>query len=262
MFEFIINNLDFSYSQKFEKVLKNVNLNIHPNKFTAIIGANGSGKSTLFKLLSGEEQPSSGSVKYYDKEILDIDLKSRSKDIAIVHQITETINYFTVEEVVEMGRTPYQSFFNNKLTKYDKEAVQKAIKMVGLENKKNKYFNQLSGGQRQRVWIALALAKEPKTILLDEPMTFLDIKYQLEILSLLKKLIKEYNITVVAILHDLNQVLHYSDYLIALKDGLLYAEGETKDTITKELVRDLFDVNSDFIKCLHGKKILDIYLEE
>lgn len=262
MFEFTINNLNFSYSQKSEKILKNVNLNIHSNKFTAIIGANASGKSTLFKLLSGEEKPSNGSVKYYGKEIIDIDLKSRSKDIAIVHQITETINYFTVEEIVEMARTSYHSFFNNKLSIEDKKAIQKALKMVGLEHIKNKYFNQLSGGQRQRVWIALALAKEPKTILLDEPMTFLDIKYQLEILSILKKLINEYNITVVAILHDLNQVLHYSDYVIAIKDGLLYAEGKTKDTITKELVRDLFDINADFVKCHHGKKILDIYLEE
>lgn len=262
MFEFTINNLDFAYSHKSKKVLKNINLNILQNKFTAIIGGNGSGKSTLFKLLSGEQRPSTGSVKYYDKEILNIELKSRSKDIAVVHQITETINYFTVQEIVEMGRTPYHTFFNNRLSKTDKKAVNKAIEMVGLEELKNNFFNELSGGQRQRVWIALALAKEPKTILLDEPMTFLDIKYQLEILSLLKKLIKEYNITVVAILHDLNQVLHYSDYVIAIKDGYIYAVGNTKDTINQKLVKDLFNVNSDFVKCNHGKKILDIYLEE
>lgn len=260
MFEFKINNLDFSYSKKHDMILKNIKLNIRQNAFTAIIGANGSGKSTLFKILSGEEKALNGSVKYYDKEILDIDLKSRSKDIAIVHQITETINYFTVQEIVEMGRTPYHSFFNNRLSITDKEAVNKAIEMVALQNLKNNYFNELSGGQRQRVWIALALAKEPKTILLDEPMTFLDIKYQLEILSLLKKLIKEYNITVVAILHDLNQVLHYSDYVVAIKDGYIYSEGETKDTINQELVRNLFEVNSEFVQCHHGKKILDIYI--
>lgn len=231
---FTVHNLSFSYEDK--QVLNNLSLTIKENKITTLLGGNGCGKSTLFYLLSKNQTPQSGKIQIYDTSIDSIQRKEFARTVAIVHQNNTAPDDITVEKLVSYGRLPYKGF-RFQLSKEDEEKIDWAMKITNVYAYKDRTFNKLSGGQKQRVWIALALAQDTKVLLLDEPTTYLDIRYQVDILQLVKKLNIEHNITIVMVLHDINQAIHYSDELIIMdKTGTIIAQGNPFDCITSDII--------------------------
>ena len=148
----------------------------------------------------------------------------------------------TVEELVYCGRYPYQNWWKNT-AKEDREIVDYALSITKTDHLRHQLIPSLSGGERQRVWIAMALAQEPKLLVLDEPTTYLDINHQLEIMELLKRLNKEQGLTVLMVLHDLTQAVQYSDYMAVIKAGQLIAAGDTKDITSDALFKEVFSVD-------------------
>lgn len=238
-----IKNLCFAYGK--HQVINGLDLTIKEGKITTLIGANGCGKSTLFNLITKNLKPDSGQIVLNNKNVKDIKLKDYAKQVAIVHQYNTAPMDLSVEKLVSYGRTPYQKMGMSTNAKEDDEKVQWAMEITHTLKYKDKPVTDLSGGQKQRVWIAMALAQNTKVLFLDEPTTYLDIKYQLQILKLIKKLNEEYGITIVMVLHDINQALYYSDEIVAMAQGKVYAYGKPEQIITPKLVKDVFDVELD-----------------
>lgn len=236
-----INKIDFSYGEA--EFIKDLSVKIEKGKITTILGPNGSGKSTLLNILTNQLKPSKGELFIDGKNIKNIRVKDIARKVAIVHQQNSAPSDFTVEHLVRFGRMPYQSMFSAKDNEAD-EIVEWALKVTNLVHMSDKYVGQLSGGERQRAWIAMALAQRTEILLLDEPTTYLDIYYQLEILNLVRKLNKEYKMTIVMVLHDINQAMQFSDNLIIMSKGSVCYEGEAKDGITKERLAQVYGIKA------------------
>ena len=162
--------------------------------------------------------------------------------MAFLPQVPNMPKDMTVEELVYCGRYPYQNWWKNT-AKEDREIVDYALSITKTDHLRHQLIPSLSGGERQRVWIAMALAQEPKLLVLDEPTTYLDINHQLEIMELLKRLNKEQGLTVLMVLHDLTQAVQYSDYMAVIKSGHLIAAGNTKDITSDSLFKEVFSVD-------------------
>lgn len=241
-----IKDLHFSYGN--HEVLKGLSVDLHKGVITTLIGANGCGKSTLFNLMTKNLKPNSGSIFFEKENLAEIKLRNFAKKVAIVHQYNTAPNDLTVEKLVSYGRTPYQTFKKSQDSEESENKVKWAMEITNTLKYKDKPVSDLSGGQKQRVWIAMALAQDTDILFLDEPTTYLDVRYQLEILKLIRKLNREYGITIVMVLHDINQSLYYSDEIIAMKDGKIIAQGEPEKIITSELVQSVYDVNLNIQK--------------
>lgn len=235
-----IRDLTFGYDK--ENVLKGLNLDITKGKITTLIGANGCGKSTLFNLCTKNLKAGSGSICLEGSNIADMRLKDFARKVAIVHQYNTAPADITVEKLVGYGRTPYMTFGISKDTKLDDDKVKFALEITNTYKHKDKPVAELSGGQKQRVWIAMALAQDTKILFLDEPTTYLDIRYQLQILKLIRKLNREYGMTIIMVLHDINQSLYYSDEIAAMKEGQIIAKGKPEDVINSELIKSVYGV--------------------
>lgn len=239
--------LRFGYDVK-ETVINDVSLHIPHGKVTALIGANGCGKSTLFQLFTGRLKPESGEVSFQGKNIRNIKQKEFAKKVAVVHQHNTAPADITVRKLVEMGRTPYQSLFSYSQKEDDKNAVNRAMEATNVLQYENRMVSQLSGGQRQRVWMAMALAQEPEVLLLDEITTYLDIHYQMEILSLVCKLNREKEITVLMVLHDINQAMEYADEIVVMKEGRIIASGKADEVVAEKILEEAFRVKVEIIE--------------
>lgn len=237
-----VENIYVNYGEK--KVIEGINFEVEDGEIVSIIGPNGSGKSTLLKTMSRCLRPIKGKVYLDNEEIYRINTKKVAKKLAILPQVKMAPSDIKVEELVSYGRYPHLDF-GQRLKHDDKEIINWAIEETDLQKFRNRYVSTLSGGERQRAWIAMSLAQKPKILLLDEPTTFLDISYQLEILELIKELNKTLNITVIMVLHDLNQAARYSDKLFVLKDGKLLKIGSPRSIISKSLLRDVFEIKAD-----------------
>lgn len=236
-----VNEVTFSYDKK-SSLLQSINCEIEPGMITTIIGPNGSGKSTLLGVMSKNYMPQSGQVVLDGKAIQQYKPKEFAKKLAVVHQQNEAPYDMTVEKLVGFGRLPHKSFLSND-TEEDEKAIQWALSSTNLESKRTKTLEQLSGGERQRVWIAMALAQHTQLLFLDEPTTFLDLYYQLEILELIKKLHAEFGLTIVMVLHDINQAIAYSHRIIVMKNGEIVLSGEPKEVVTAELIKQIYGVD-------------------
>src|SRR5699024_9014871 len=148
----------------------------------------------------------------------------------------------TVEKLAYYGRLPHKNTFSSD-TEQDEKMVEWALKCTGLYDKRHMTIDTLSGGQRQRVWIAMALAQDTPLLFLDEPTSNLDIYFQYEILELVKQLCEEHGLTIVMVLHDINQAIRYSDTIITMKAGQVMIKGHPKEVITNELIYDTYGVN-------------------
>lgn len=251
-----VKDISFSYGKN--KVLDGLSFDLSEGKITTLIGANGCGKSTLFNLMTKNLKPDSGSITLNGKNLSDIRLKELARKAAIVHQYNTAPADLTVEKLISYGRTPYHTFGLSANVKEDEEKIKWAMDITHTAKIKDKPVSELSGGQKQRVWIAMALAQDTKILFLDEPTTYLDVRYQLQILKLIQKLNREFNITIIMVLHDINQSLYYSDEIIAMKDGRIIAQGSPEQVITSRLVHKVYDVDLEIHKMNEKPFILPI----
>ncbi len=247
-------NLVFGYDKS--PVIRNLSMELTPGKITAVIGANGCGKSTLFQLLTGRLRAEKGSVLYGEKEVHTIRRKEIAKQIAVVHQYNTAPDDMTVKKLVEIGRTPYQTLFSYSNKQEDEEIVEWALKVTNTKQYEHRMLSQLSGGQKQRVWMAMAIAQQPEILLLDEITTYLDVYYQVELLSLIRELNSQQKLTVLMVLHDINQAMEYADEIIVMKEGSIIASGDAQKVITEEILRQAFQVDVEIIRIGERKHCL------
>ncbi len=223
-------------------ILHDISVSIPMGKITTLIGPNGCGKSTLLRSMIGYISSPSECITIFDKPLSSYSQNKLARQMAFLPQVPNMPKDMTVEELVYCGRYPYQNWWKNT-AKEDREIVDNALSITKTDHLRHQLIPSLSGGERQRVWIAMALAQEPKLLVLDEPTTYLDINHQLEIMELLKRLNKEQNLTVLMVLHDLTQAVQYSDYMAAIKAGHLIAAGDTKDITSDTLFKEVFSVD-------------------
>lgn len=236
------NNLKIGYESKV--IINNLNIDIDQGEIVSIIGPNGCGKSTLLKTLSRMIQPMNGEVFLEGKKLKTLKSKIISQKMCLLSQHNNAPMDLTVEELVYFGRIPHKKWYETKTTE-DKEVVDWAIEHTGLTKYKNTRIGALSGGERQRAYIAQALCQKPKILLLDEPTTYLDISYQLEVMELVREINQKFGITIVMVLHELNQASKYSDRLIIMKDGNIVKDGEPTKVINKEVIKKVYKIDCD-----------------
>ncbi|TSB47227.1 ABC transporter ATP-binding protein [Alkalicoccobacillus porphyridii] len=233
------------YDQK--TILDKINVEIPSNQISVIIGANACGKSTLLKTMARLIKPIAGTVTLDGKSIAKIPPKQLARVLGILPQSPTVPEGISVTDLVGRGRFPHQSLLSG-WTKKDYEAVAEAMEIMDIVELANRNIDELSGGQRQRVWIAMALAQQTDILFLDEPTTFLDITYQVEILDLLTDLNQKHGTTIVMVLHDINLTARYADHIFALREGNLIAEGTPSKVITSELIKEIFGLECTVIE--------------
>ncbi len=235
-----VRNLIFAYGRNV--VLRGISFKIEEGKITTLMGANGCGKSTLFSLMTKNLDPRRGKIFLYGKNIYHLALKDFARRVSIVHQYNTANDDITVERLVSYGRIPHMKMMQGKSAR-DEQMIEWALEVTNLQHYRDREVSRLSGGQRQRVWIAMALAQNTKILFLDEPTTYLDIRYQIEILELVKKLNKEFGMTIVMVLHDINQAIYFSDNIIGLQNGCITVEGSPDEVITTESLKELYGIS-------------------
>ena len=224
------------------QILHDINVSVPVGKITTLIGPNGCGKSTLLRSMIGYIHSPRECVTILGKPLQSYSQSELARQMAFLPQVPNMPKDMTVEELVYCGRYPYQTWWNNT-AKEDREIVDYALGITKTDHLRYQLIPSLSGGERQRVWIAMALAQEPKLLVLDEPTTYLDINHQLEIMELLKRLNEEQGLTVLMVLHELTQAVQYSHYMAVIKNGHLVTSGETKSIISDHLFQQVFSVD-------------------
>jgi ABC superfamily ATP binding cassette transporter, ABC protein len=250
-----VNDLYFAYDK--EDIIKGVCFEIKRGKITTLMGANGCGKSTLFQLMTKNLKPRLGNVTLDEKDINTTKLKEFARNVAIVHQYNKAPSDLLIENLISYGRLPFLNHLQQPREE-DKNIVQWALEVVNLKELRKRPMGQLSGGQRQRAWIGMSLAQKPKILFLDEPTTYLDVKYQIEILRLIKHLNEKYDMTIVMVLHDINQAIHYSDEIIGMKNGNILFQGNPNEVITEESIQEMYGIHLDVEHFKEQKYVLAV----
>ncbi|WP_343001852.1 ABC transporter ATP-binding protein [Intestinibacter bartlettii] len=236
-----LENISFSYNKK-KEFIQDLSLEFKSGEITTILGPNGSGKSTLLHMMSTYLKPKSGKIYLGDKDLGKLKQKEIAKYISCVYQENEAPDDITVRDLVSFGRNIYSS-----VKKEDKEENKRmidfALKATGIEEIQDKKVVNLSGGQKQRAFIAMSLAQNTEVLLLDEPTTYLDIYHQIEILEVVKSLNEKYNITIVMVLHDLNQAINYSHNIVIMKNGKLIKQGKSTEVLNEQTIKDVYNVS-------------------
>ncbi len=227
-------------------IIEELSISIPMGQITTIIGPNGCGKSTFLKTLGRILGIKKGCIYLDGEEIHKLPTRELAKKLAILPQTPQAPDGLTVEELVSYGRFPYQKGLG-RLTEEDKGIVAWAIEATGLKGLEGQATSELSGGQRQRVWIAMALAQETEVILLDEPTTYLDMAYQLEILELLEDLNKEHGCTILMVLHDLNLASKFADHMIAFREGRVVKAGTPCEVMNNETLKEVFEIDAAIV---------------
>ncbi len=219
-------------------VVHDLDLDLPDGSFTVIIGPNACGKSTLLKGLSRILKPTRGSVVLDGREIGSLPTKAVARSLAMLPQSAVVPEAVTVADLVGRGRYPHQGMLR-QWSPQDQEAVDRAMRATGVSDLADRPVDELSGGQRQRAWLAMVLAQETSLLLLDEPTTYLDITHQVEVLDLCAGLVAR-GLTVVAVLHDLNQAFRYATHLVVMSRGRVVATGRPADIVTPALVEEVY----------------------
>ena len=227
-------------------VLDTLNVDIKRGAITSIVGPNGCGKSTLLRTMSRLLNPAKGEIVLDGKSIHDIPTRKLATQLGLLPQTPIAPDGIVVADLVGRGRTPHQGILG-RWSQQDYDIVAEALETTGISDLAERSIDELSGGQRQRVWIAMALAQRTDTLLLDEPTTYLDVKHQLDVLDLLTELNRDRGTTIVMVLHDLNLAARYSDELVAVSGGKVFAHGHPREVITKENVKSVFGIDSVII---------------
>lgn len=240
--KFYAEHVDIAYGKS--RIVEDLSMEIPIGKITALIGSNGSGKSTVLKTMCRIMSPAKGQVILDGKSIHQQSTKELAKKLAILPQNPEAPEGLTVEELVAYGRSPHKAGYG-RLNQKDEEVIRWALAVTEMTEFAERPLEQLSGGQRQRAWIAMCIAQDTEILFLDEPTTFLDIAYQLDVMKLLESLNKTYKKTIVMVVHDLNQAARFADYIVAIKKGKIISEGTPEHVITAENCRKIFGVLAD-----------------
>ena len=242
--QFKIEQLQAGYGQK--SIIPNLSTSIQKGKITTIIGPNGCGKSTLLKSIGRLLKKQSGQIFMQQQNMDTLSTKEIAKQIAILSQSPSGPGQLKVHELIAYGRYPHRANLG-KLTTHDQEKIRWAMEVTNTLEYATREVDELSGGQRQRVWLAMALAQETDTLLLDEPTTYLDMAHQLEVLEIAYNLNKKHQCTIVMVLHDINQAARYSDEIIAMKNGEVLYQGSPTEVMTKPVLKDLFQVDAKVV---------------
>ena len=239
-----VKNLDWSYGA--QVVLTDVSVNIEKGKFYTILGPNGSGKTTLAKIITKTMDTPKNKVFLLSEDITKLTNKQTARKIATVPQNTIIDFDFSVMDIVLMGRAPYLRRFQSE-SSIDFELAKDAMLKTNTWHLRDKKIDQISGGERQRVIIARAITQDTEVLILDEPISNIDIHHQIQLLEVLKKLNKEKNTTIITILHDLNLAVQYSDEIFLLSDGKLVTHGNPQAVLTKEIIDEVYNIEVDMV---------------
>jgi len=239
-----VHNISFGYNGAL--LLKDISFAIAAGELIALIGPNGSGKTTLLKILLGLLAPNSGAVTLQGQSLSRYQPKARAKTIAYVSQQPALSFPLTVRELVSLGRYPHGG--RGRESTSDKLAISNALERTAASDLSDRQFNTLSGGEKQKVLIARALAQSARVLLLDEPTLHLDLNFQLQILSALRRLCAEEGITVISVFHDVNLVSLFADQALLLSDGSLRAFGPVAEVVTEASIKDLLGVEMKAIE--------------
>lgn len=231
-------NLSFSYRDR--AVLHDMSLSLERGEMVGIVGPNGSGKTTFLKILSAVLR-GQGEVAINGRNIETYSRRELSKLFAVVQQDARVNFPYTAVEIVLMGRASHHSPFSLE-GRSDLEAARKSMALTDSLSFANRYLHELSGGEKQRIMIARALAQEPEILLLDEPSAFLDLKHQVQVFELLRRLNRERSLTIVAALHDLNLAALFFPRLIVLRNGQIYRDGSPTDVLTEETIEEVYGI--------------------
>jgi iron complex transport system ATP-binding protein len=234
-------NITFRYETK--PVMDDVSFMLDAAQILAVIGPNGSGKTTLLKIINGTFFPAAGSIFVDGRDTRQWLRRDLARTVAIVPQETAAIFPFYAEEIVLMGRFPHLKAWGFE-NKKDYRIIHGAMEKTDSLAFARRPFNELSAGERQRVLIARALAQEPKILLLDESTVFLDIKHQVQFLTLLRQLSRAQNLTVIFVTHDINLAAQNADRIILLYNGKNYAIGTPAEVITTQNIKEVYDVDA------------------
>lgn len=236
-------NLQLGYDSA--TIIPNLELAIPAGQITTLVGPNGCGKSTLLRGLARLLKPKTGNVLLDGAAIHTVSTKELAKQLGILPQSPIAPEGLTVHELVAQGRYPHQGWFQ-QWSAEDERITQEALDITNIAEFADRPMDTLSGGQRQRAWIAMALAQETEILLLDEPTTFLDLAYQIEVLDLLVELNKRGR-TIVMVLHDLNHACRYAHHLVAMRSGEIQAQGQPTDVMSEEMVRNVFQLHARIV---------------
>jgi len=248
-----IKNISKAYGKK--EVLKDVTLTLPEGKISAFVGSNGAGKSTLLSLVSRLLPKSGGEVRIDGTLVEDWNNRELAKRLAVLRQSNFMNIRLTVGELVAFGRFPYSQ---GRLTEEDKQAVEKALDYMDIVDIRDRFLDELSGGQRQMAFIAMVIAQDTHYVLLDEPLNNLDIKHSVHMMKILRRLVDDLGKTVVIVIHDINFVSCYADYIVALKHGELIGFGEREIIMTPETLERIYGLAIDMHE-INGNKICVYY---
>lgn len=240
-----INNLTVGYGDQI--IIQSQSLEIPKGKITCLIGPNGCGKSTLLKTIGRVLKPAGGEISLESIAIQDYETKTLAKTMAFLPQTPTSPLGLKVRELVAYGRFPHHKGFS-KLGKQDVAIIDWALEATGLGEFAERPLEDLSGGQRQRAWIAMALCQDTEYLLLDEPTTYLDLAHQLEVLSLLQKLNRDVQKTIVMVIHELNQAARFADYMVGMKSGQIICKGSPEEVMTQKALKDIFNIDAQIAK--------------
>ncbi|MDN7013208.1 ABC transporter ATP-binding protein [Methanoculleus sp. FWC-SCC3] len=226
-----------AFNYRSASVIRDITFELSPHQVLAILGPNGVGKTTLLKCMNAILRPKSGSVLIEGADLLTADRMEIARKVGYVPQRCEA-GRVTVFDAVLLGRRPHIGW---DMTDKDIRIVEAAIRMLHLEDLALRYIDEMSGGELQKVSIARALVQEPRVLLLDEPTSSLDLRNQLEILGIVRRVTTEHDVAAVMTMHDLNMALRYADRFILLKDGVIHAAGGP-DVVTPEIIEAVYGV--------------------
>jgi len=236
---FALDNASFAVPGRV--LLQPLSLSFPQGKVCGLIGHNGSGKSTLLKLLGRHHAPSGGQVLLNRQPLVQWDSKSFARQVAYLPQQLPAAEGMTVRELVAVGRYPWHGALG-RFGANDRQQVEEAIALVGLKPFANRLVDSLSGGERQRAWLAMMVAQDSRCLLLDEPTSALDIAHQVEVLALIQRLSRERDLTVIAVLHDINMAARYCDHLVALRGGEMIAQGGPLELMQGPVLEQIYGI--------------------
>lgn len=243
-----VDDLHFSYGET--PILKNISLSVKNQEMVMILGPNGSGKTTLLRCLNGINRPQKGTITLEDKNMRRMSGREIARRIGYVPQSSEKVR-LTAFDAILLGRRPYVGW---RLAESDIMKVDAIIHTFGLDELALRYLDEMSGGELQKVTIARALVQEPRILLLDEPISSLDVKNQIEIMETMKHIIKGHGLSAVISLHDLTMALRYGDRFVFMKKGeIRYVLA--KDEISPQVIADIYDISVD-IEFVHGSPVI------